>query len=1108
MKKRLVSLLLALMLAVGMLPAGAMAADDTEGPERITAAVPDADAPLTLSQRSAPATITSAEDLAALAEAVNGGESCEGQTVTLATDITLTGEWTPIGTAESPFSGTFDGGYHVISGLNVNASTDNAGLFGYLSAEGTIKNLVVEGEVNASADNAGGIVGTAYGAVLNCGNYATVTGTGNASVIGGIAGMSYAEINNCFNAGNVSGYSNVGGIVGATMGPIDSCYNVGAVSGDGCIGGIAGQNPVNDIVDSYTAGTVTGQGDEVWAFGHSIGWAENSYYLEGSANENPDFGRATAVTISELAALAGSLGEAFEDGDNGYPVLAWEGNVLNAPPAPKLTVKVTFAVTPANAEIRVQDKDNYNAPVSANDDGSYTVTLGGHYYYGIFAEGYVYVEELDFIADGNRTITVELEKQGSAVVTPEPTPTEPDEDDPIREHRESALANLKEQFDKYVESDYTAGNWAKLVAAYEKGVAAIKAARPAEAPYIENNIIAALNAAIAAMQDVKSDPAGTVTVAVSVDANTLGLGYIIKPALVEIPRNTQASVVITDLLKKNGYSYDYTGRSIEDGFYLEGIEPVDQTEATVAPFIVDAMGGESEIWYGDRSDDFLGEFDYCNMSGWMYSVNGSFPGVGAASWNMGDGEVMRWQFTVYGYGADLNADNSTWGASSIIPTLGNKDELTWAVAGLRAEKSDAELEKSDAYKKAMEVLQDPAATQSQIDAAYDALDDLDSGSGGDSSESGSGNDVTRNPPTDKDEYGNANVTMGEQDIFDIIDQAKDEKADRIVIEPKVDGEAGKVSVELPKSAVGDIVKDTGAALSVRTDAGTVTIPAAGLEELNRQSGSKVTISAEALKGEDGKASGETRIEVAVDSRAVEKISGGITVAVPAAETGSGSVLVLVKADGTEEIVKKSVLDGKMVAGIVNGSCTVKVVDNSRQFDDTAGHWGSDAAAFASSHELFGGTGENTFSPDASMSRAMLATVLYRLEGAAANGSNPFDDVPEDTWYADAVTWAGNAGIVTGTGSGFDPNGDATREQLAAMLYRYAMALGMSTAASGDLTGFSDGGKTSDWAKDAMSWAVGSGLISGRDNGALDPTGTATRAEVAVIMQRLIGLMVK
>ena len=145
-------------------------------------------------------------------------------------------------------------------------------------------------------------------------------------------------------------------------------------------------------------------------------------------------------------------------------------------------------------------------------------------------------------------------------------------DDPeMQYHRESALDNLEKAFNKYKESDYSEENWKKLVAAYEQGIADINAALPAE-DFIENNIIAALNKALAAMQAIPADHAGRIEVAVSMDANTLSLGYLIKPTLVTVDDRTPASVVITDLLRENGYDWENTG-SITNSFYLAGVKP-------------------------------------------------------------------------------------------------------------------------------------------------------------------------------------------------------------------------------------------------------------------------------------------------------------------------------------------------------------------------------------------------------------------------------------------------------------------------------------------------------------------------------------------------------
>ncbi|MEQ2443077.1 S-layer homology domain-containing protein [Pseudoflavonifractor sp. CLA-AP-H29] len=167
-----------------------------------------------------------------------------------------------------------------------------------------------------------------------------------------------------------------------------------------------------------------------------------------------------------------------------------------------------------------------------------------------------------------------------------------------------------------------------------------------------------------------------------------------------------------------------------------------------------------------------------------------------------------------------------------------------------------------------------------------------------------------------------------------------------------------------------------------------------------------------------------------------------------------------------------------------------------------GVWYSEAVAYVTGQGLMNGTGETTFSPMLSMSRAMLVTVLYRLEGEPQAGACPFTDVPGGTWYTDAVAWAAANGIVTGVSdTRFAPEDEITRESLAVILYRYAAWKDLAQGEAGDLTVFADGASVSGWAADATAWAVGRGILTGKSGNALDPQGTATRAEVAMMLMR-------
>lgn len=272
--------------------------------------------------------------------------------------------------------------------------------------------------------------------------------------------------------------------------------------------------------------------------------------------------------------------------------------------------------------------------------------------------------------------------------------------------------------------------------------------------------------------------------------------------------------------------------------------------------------------------------------------------------------------------------------------------------------------------------------------------------------------------------------------------------------------------------------------------------------------SKVTLSAAAQAG-------ETAVlpipELPVTTRRDEaptvtvSLSGSdpVRVEIPVADVTPGTVAVLVAADGTEKILSASIPTQTGMAVTLSDGDTVKILDNAKTFSDVpASHWGADAVAFASSRELFSGTGDGRFLPDTPLSRGMLAQVLYNLQGRPASGSATFSDVPLNAWYAQAASWASEAGIFAGYGDGsFGPEDPITREQLAVALYRYAGA----PETEGDLSAFSDGASVSPYARTALAWAVENGIFQGNGSGVLDPQGSATRVQVAQVMRQAMRL---
>lgn len=238
-------------------------------------------------------------------------------------------------------------------------------------------------------------------------------------------------------------------------------------------------------------------------------------------------------------------------------------------------------------------------------------------------------------------------------------------------------------------------------------------------------------------------------------------------------------------------------------------------------------------------------------------------------------------------------------------------------------------------------------------------------------------------------------------------------------------------------------------------------------------------------------------------------SGPQLVTIP--DVKQGRLVVIVHADGREEVIKKSTLENGRAKFLLEQDAAVKVVDYVSPFTDVAGSaWYSSAVDFVSGRGLFAGVRQNSFAPNLPLTRGMLAAVLFRLEEPGAQGVKaPFADVADGSWYEQGTAWAAEAGIVSGYGNGrFGPNDKITREQLAVMLFRYARLLELNTGGRDSLTEFSDCGAVSPWAQDAVAWAVDSGIISGLPNGSLAPAGTATRAEAAAMLERFVNFMLK
>jgi len=353
----------------------------------------------------------------------------------------------------------------------------------------------------------------------------------------------------------------------------------------------------------------------------------------------------------------------------------------------------------------------------------------------------------------------------------------------------------------------------------------------------------------------------------------------------------------------------------------------------------------------------------------------------------------------------------------------------------------------------------------------------------------------------------------------------------------VTGEDGAVSVQkgdtlqmvatvLPATAA-----DSSITWSVANGTGSATIDSStGL--LTAVSKGTVTVTATAKDGSG--VTGSAIITITASSSSSSKTY--YTVTAKAGEGGSislsssrvvknGSVTITVTAkDGYEisDVLVNNVSVGAVssytIKNITSNTTVKAVFEKSADTSDTPwtnpfsdvsqDMWYYDAVKFVSENELMNGVGNGKFDPGGSMTRAMFVTVLYRMSDEnTVEDASVFSDVSPNAWYGNAVSWAYANGIVNGYGNGlFGPDTAVTREQLVVMLYHFANYMDFDITASSSMEDFTDTDDISSWASDAMSWAVGVGILSGDDNHHLNPQATATRAENATILKNLIQIL--
>lgn len=371
-----------------------------------------------------------------------------------------------------------------------------------------------------------------------------------------------------------------------------------------------------------------------------------------------------------------------------------------------------------------------------------------------------------------------------------------------------------------------------------------------------------------------------------------------------------------------------------------------------------------------------------------------------------------------------------------------------------------------------------------------------SGGGGGSSGGGSSNtttEITKNPD------GSTTTTVTNKTTGTVTETTKNPDGSKEVVETKKDGTVTTTTTDTTGNKT-QVVENTDGTKETTITNKDGSSSATTVDETGKTQ-AEVKLPAAVVEDAQGEAVTLPMPEVPVTTDretaptvTVDLPSGtSAKVEIPVAEVTPGTVAVIVKADGTEEVIKTSLTTENGVAVTLSDGDTVKVVDNSKTFDDvSATYWGAEAVDFTSSRELFVGTSATTFSPNTAMTRAMIVTVLARFEGV--------DTTTGSTWYEAGQQWA----MQNGVSDGSNMDASLTREQLVTMFYRYAQSKGYDTTQGGiAIREYADFEQISDYAVEAMTWAVNTGIINGTSSTTLSPQGEATRAQVATILMRFI-----
>lgn len=1075
-----------------------------------------------------PYRITNAAELAYLSEVLRDtiGSPYATAYYTLEADIDLGGiTWSPIGkTSVSPFAGHFDGKGHTISGLAVSEESDvyaYYGLFGCLS-DATVRNLTVAGEVFCTERTAlvGGLAGAAVGntTMENCATNVLISAEAGASV-GGMVGIcrksdsiGYEWIDNtvrlvgCVNVGAIVqngedkdpfSQGRVGGLVGYSKNCVqfENCANLGSISGANIAAGICGSMGASQgdgchpyLNACYNAGDIDGVLGAYAIYGKgSMGasYVTDCYTVAGGAENTHVYTR----TANEMRtdAFTALLGEAFvraDDVNGGYPYPA--GTVVPAKDeslSAEADKYVDILAIPATATVGDRFSFLKDGETPGADIRVSCVQITGESYLTRLANGSILLAKAnDTGVAVTETVTLlfvgdagQLRRTVTVVIAPE----------------KASRRALADTLAKIYASKITPDEWVVFdMAAYAILTDGVSGSPRVSDDAVQNYINLAIDGLNKSYTLPKDRAKAEIIMGVlGIDTTKL------------YPVNSATAMDNAAALRAENIGNDYTTAVWALLADMQG--RVQYTKAQIQSLVGVLLRNQREngmfsYTYG------LNTYTDADTTGWALAALARFTedtrdtyGVRADAQKFADAALA-------GLSAELGANGS----------YGNINTDAAVITGLLAlgidPATDARFVKNGCTLADAPMLYVNAAKNGFVTAYAD------------------GDAGIKAEALATEQGFRALVAL---EIF----EARGKQPYNIFACNRIAADDAEVTLAFaPVRATGTGTMELPAEPDQDADTITVTFTITGLEK-------KVWASGELAVKE-----GSTVYHLLRDAAAANGITVvGLEKGYVSSMTYDGETLAEFehgKSSGwlyyvNGELPKVGITDYTLKAGdkvewlytsdykqesggsSMSGGGSRRDPDTKtdEKTDETpvewvnpytdvkTGDWYFDAVRFVSEEKLFSGMTANEFAPGVSLSRAMLVTVLFRYEGEPAAAAAAFTDVPADVWYAKAVAWAAANGIVKGvTETEFAPDAPISREQLATLIYRYANYKKYAAKDGGELN-FTDANRVSAYAVPALSWATANGVVTGRDDGSVDPQGGATRAETAIVMMRLLAL---